>query len=244
MHDIRWKVGQLARRTGLSIRTLHYYDQIGLLNPSHRTEAGYRLYGHADVTRLQQIGSLRQLGLSLEQIREFLQRPDFVPQQTIELHIEHLKRQIRLQQDLCKRLETVAERFRSAEAVSVEDFLQTIEAMTMFEKYYTKEQLAQLEARRQQLGDDQIRKVEAEWPELIAKVRAEKDKGTDPSSEVARKLAKRWHELVEMFTGGDTGIRDSLKKMYKAEPQVQNRYGLDEDLVAYVAKASAAAKKG
>ena len=53
------KVGELARQTGLSVRTLHYYDEIGLLSPSYRTETGYRLYAAVDIARLQQIKSLR-----------------------------------------------------------------------------------------------------------------------------------------------------------------------------------------
>jgi DNA-binding transcriptional MerR regulator len=52
-----WKVGELAKRTGVSVRALHHYDEIGLLSPSHRSEAGYRLYTEIDVARLQQIRS-------------------------------------------------------------------------------------------------------------------------------------------------------------------------------------------
>lgn len=53
------KVGELARRTGLSVRTLHHYDDIGLLTPAGRTPSGHRIYGMAEVRRLQQIASLR-----------------------------------------------------------------------------------------------------------------------------------------------------------------------------------------
>src|ERR1043165_2969683 len=69
-----WKVGQLAKRTGISVRTLHPYDQIGLLTPSHRTESGHRLYDRDDVVRLQQIVMLRQLGFALEEIAAALRR--------------------------------------------------------------------------------------------------------------------------------------------------------------------------
>ena len=54
------KIGELAKQTGLSIRTLHYYDEIGLLCPSHRYDIGHRLYSDEDIIRLQQILSLRQ----------------------------------------------------------------------------------------------------------------------------------------------------------------------------------------
>ncbi len=66
-----WKVGELAGRTGLSVRALHYYEEIGLLLPSRRTGSGHRLYSAEDVLRLQRIVSLRSLGFTLEEIRQF-----------------------------------------------------------------------------------------------------------------------------------------------------------------------------
>ena len=77
------KVGDLARRTGLTVRALHHYDEIGLLKPSLHTAAGHRLYATADVARLQQVLSLRQLGFSLEQVRDCLDRPGFSPLEVI-----------------------------------------------------------------------------------------------------------------------------------------------------------------
>lgn len=76
---VRWKVGELAKSTGVSVRTLHHYDHIGLLTPSDHTETGHRLYTTDDIARLQQILSLRQLGFSLEEINEFFENPDFSP---------------------------------------------------------------------------------------------------------------------------------------------------------------------
>ena len=73
MGSIAMKIGDLAKQTGVSVRTLHYYEEIGLLSPSHRTETGYRLYAEDDIIRLQQIVSLRQIGFSLAQIRQCLE---------------------------------------------------------------------------------------------------------------------------------------------------------------------------
>src|SRR6476659_3673791 len=97
------KVGELARRTGLTIRTLHHYDAIGLLRPSLYTESGHRLYTAGDVARLQQVLSLRQLGFSLEQARDCLDRPGFSPLEVIRLQLAHLQEQIELQRNLCAR---------------------------------------------------------------------------------------------------------------------------------------------
>src|SRR6478736_3749690 len=134
------RVGELARRTGLTVRTLHHYDAIGLLRPSLHTAAGYRLYTAADVARLQQILSLRQLGFSLEEVRDCLDRPGFAPLEVIRLHAARLREQIELQRKLCERLEALAEHFRTAGEVSADAFLYTIEMMTMLDKYYTPEQ--------------------------------------------------------------------------------------------------------
>jgi len=235
-----WKVGALARQTGLTVRTLHHYDEIGLLSPSLRTGAGHRLYTAEDLGRLVQILSLRQLGLSLDEVRESLARPESTLQQVLGLHIAKLRERIDLQQRLCRRLETVVERLRTAETVSVDDFIQTLEAMTMFEKHFTPEQLQEIHARGEQIGPERIREVEAEWPRLIAQVRAEMEKGTDPASAAVQDLARRWKELLREFTGGNPGIQKGLNTMYAEEPEVRSRTGIDPALMEYIGKAFAA----
>src|SRR5437763_14695485 len=85
------KVGELAKRTGLSVRTLHYYDEIGLLQPSQLTASRHRLYGPGEVMRLQQIKSLRQLGFSLDEIRACLDAPELSPSRVLELHVKRLR---------------------------------------------------------------------------------------------------------------------------------------------------------
>src|SRR5262249_62096823 len=89
--DQLWKVGELAARTGLTVRTLHHYDAIGLLSPSGRTDSahgsGHRLYTAGDLARLQQILSLKQLGFALEQIREYLSRDDYDPRRGGRMHL-------------------------------------------------------------------------------------------------------------------------------------------------------------
>jgi len=237
------KVGELARRTGLSVRTLHHYDEIGLLSPSEHTASGHRLYTPEDVARLQQILSLRQLGFSLEEMKQCLGQPDYSPLRVVELHLARVREQLAQMQQLGRRLEALAAHLRSAEPVSVGEFIQTIEGITMFEKYYTPEQLQQLEERRRTLGPEAIKAVEAEWPQLMAAMRAEMEKGSDPASEPVQKLAARWSELVRAFTGGDAGIEKSLNTAYQQEPAAGAKHGLDPRLFEYVGRAMAAAKK-
>lgn len=72
-----WTVGEAAELSKVSIRTLHHYDEIGLLAPSARTDAGYRLYEHGDLERLHQILLFRELGFALDDIRRVMLDPTF-----------------------------------------------------------------------------------------------------------------------------------------------------------------------
>jgi DNA-binding transcriptional MerR regulator len=211
------KVGELARRTGLTVRTLHHYDEIGLLRPSLRTEAGHRLYDADDVARLQKIVSLRQLGFSLEEVRACLDRPGFSPLEVISLHLSHLREQITLEEELCERLETLARHLRAAGEISVEESLQTIKEMTMMDKYYTREQREYLQKRAEEMGPERIGQGSQDWAELIALVRAEMEKGTDPAAPQVQALAQRWLDLVNQFTGGDPGIEQSVKRLWQEQ---------------------------
>jgi len=240
----RWKVGDLAKQTGLTVRTLQYYDDIGLLRPSYRTPSGHRLYVARDIARLQQIVSLRELGFSLNEIRECCSNPAFTPQRVIQLHIEQLKAQIEAQSRLCSRLETIAERLDSAREISVEELIQTIEVTRML-KYFTSEQQDELKRRAEAIGPERIHQVEQkEWPELIAEVRAEMDKGTDPATDRVQELASRWMKLVREFTGGDPGITKAAGQVWQQEQSVKGYEAAPmREMMAYISRAIAASRK-
>jgi DNA-binding transcriptional MerR regulator len=224
------KVGEVARRTGLTVRTLHHYDAIGLLKPSLHTGARYRLYTGRDIARLQQVVSLRQLGLSLEEVRACLDRSDFSPLGVIELHLSHLWEQIESQRRLCGRLEAIAVRLRAAGDVSADELLNAIEEMTLMEKYYTPEQLELIRVRREEVGEGQLRRKQEEWAELIALIRAEMDRGTDPGDAKVRALARRWQDLVDFTTGGDPEMKESIKRHWEEQgDEIVARHGAEYD---------------
>ncbi|MEC0244180.1 MerR family transcriptional regulator [Paenibacillus dokdonensis] len=91
-------VKEVAELAGISVRTLHHYDEIGLLCPSQTTEAGYRIYSDEDLTQLQQILFFRELDFPLKQIREIVSRPEFKRQEAMELHHKLLlEKRVRLE---------------------------------------------------------------------------------------------------------------------------------------------------
>jgi DNA-binding transcriptional MerR regulator len=233
-----WKVGEVARRTGISVRTLHYYEEIGLLRPARRTRSGHRLYDDAAIERLYRIRALASLGLSLDDIRRQLARTDApAPLELVERQLELVDERMERDRALRDRLCALREALVAGGAATSEQFLQTIEVMTMFEKYYTREQLDALATRREALGEDAIRQAQDDWAAVIAGMRKHMAAGTDPSDPRVQELARRWRALIDAFTGGDAGIARSLQRMYENEPSVRRRAGIDPALMEYVQKA-------
>ena len=238
-----WKVGELARNTGMTVRALHHYDEIGLLTPSLRTDAGHRLYDLADIERLQRIHSLRLIGVSLDETRRLLDGDALSARTIIETQLEKLQEQMRLQKRLAERLRAIAHHLNGAERPTLEELCATIEDMMKVEKYFTPEQLETLDQRRVGLGETVIRDAEASWAALIPAVEKAMNDGVDPASPEVLVLARRWKELVNEFTGGDAGIAGSLNTMYQKEgATMQSKLGNVPvpELFAYISKGFAA----
>jgi len=233
-----YRIGELARTAGVTVRTLHHYDELGLLTPSERTTAGHRLYAAEDVERLYRLLALRNIGLPLDEVGTLLDGEDGVAD-TVRNHLARVEGQVQALDALKTRLTRLLGAIEDGEA-SPQRFLDALEAMSMFEKYYTPEQLKQLEERRQQLGPQQIKAVEEEWKELYAEVKRHRENGTDPKSPAVQQLVTRSGELIQMFTGGDPGITASLKRMYEEEGLERASRGVADPLdLEYLERARA-----
>lgn len=232
------KIGELARQTGLTVRTLRYYEEAGLLIPSERMESGYRLYGDEEIEKLHQILSLKQLGLSLAEIRTCLKDPGFSLERMIHNQLKQLENEIEIQKQMYHQLEMLADYIQRSEKISVDELVKTIRIMKTQHKYFTPDQRKFIHERFKKVGKQRIHEVEQEWNKLIAEVHAEMDKGTDPSDDVLKPLIKRWQDLLKEFTGGDPGIQQSLNTMYKNEdPKTISHGTFDREVMDYVVKA-------
>jgi hypothetical protein len=153
-----------------------------------------------------------------------------------------MREQIELQRGLCERLEALATHFLAAEEVSADEFIRTIERITMIDKYYTAEQLEYLKKRAEEVGEERMQQAPGEWAELIALVKAEMQKGTDPSDPAVQALAKRWRGLVNEFTGGDPGIEQSLRRLWTEQANnIAAQHGThyyDPQVSEYIGKAT------
>ena len=233
------QIGELAAAVGLTVRTLHHYDDIGLLVPAERSPSGRRLYSPRDVRRLYRIVALRRLGLGLADIGGLLDASPNLAQ-SVRGHLEQVDAQLELGRRLRVTLTRILELLDSGYDPGRDEFIEAIGVMIMSESYYTAEQQEQLAERRRALGEDGMAAAERAWAELIEAVRAEQAAGADASDPRMLELAARWRELIQQFTGGDEGIRRSLQRMYREQGvQSASRGMVDPELMEYVGRALA-----
>jgi DNA-binding transcriptional MerR regulator len=134
-------VGQVAALAGVTVRTLHHYDRIGLVSPSQRTAAGYRDYAPADLDRLHEVLVYRELGFPLEQVATLLDDPDADP-------AAHLRRQHRLLRDRLERTQAmVAAVEKEMEARQMGISLTPEERFELFGNGFSEEYQAEAEER-------------------------------------------------------------------------------------------------
>lgn len=123
-------MGQVAAAAGLTVRTLHYYEQIGLLVPSGRSDTGHRLYDETDVARLYRICLLRRTGLPLAQIGQALDDPEWDLSVAMQRHLHELDRRLEATARLRSRLAGLVQ---TAATPSIDELLSTVEEMTMLD---------------------------------------------------------------------------------------------------------------
>ena len=227
----QYRVGEFAELSGVSVRTLHHYDQIGLLRPSGYSEGGHRLYSGRELLCLQQILTLRYLGFALDQIRALLSRTDFDLVASLRIQrgalrdriseFEHIEES--LSELLEHRLQTGQwdwELVRRASSTVQDGLAQKGDQM---EAYYTPEQLKQFEELRREIPEEERLRIEREWSDLLAEVRENRE--LDPASPEARALADRWDRLTEETRRGfqsKPGLVEAIAKNYR-----ENRFAGD-----------------
>ena len=228
-------VGELAQRCGLTVRTLHHYDAIGLLKPSVRSAAGYRNYDRANIERLHRIQALRQLGLSLTDIGTALSGPQAPLAEVVDRQIAQLDRERAQTEHLRKRLLALRAQLAAGQPPGLADWLDTLELMTMYEKYFSPEELKTLP-----MYTDLDAKTQ--WLALVATVQAAMDRGDQPDDPDAGILALHWMEMIGRDTGHNPDFLMRLHTMNASEPGARERSGITEALQHFIEQAMVEAR--
>ena len=203
----RWRVGELADATGLTVRTLHHYEHVGLLAPRSRTEGRQRLYDERDVRRLYRICALRDLGMSLADIRRIFEAGrDRGIADVLRAHrarvaseIERLERLQLLLDHACA---------HSGPAVDPDTVLATIEAMS---RVVRRSKTSKLQGRYS-------KDVETRWRRLGVELRACMKAGEPPSAPRPRAVARKVMAGIVDFAGGDRATLEALAHLRRHAP--------------------------
>jgi len=221
------KIGQLARHAGLTVRTLHHYDSIGLLSPTVRSDTGYRLYNRDDVARLHRIQALRSFGMSLADIGTLLAGPGVSSLSVIDRQLAALERQISEAARMREQLLRMQALLTTGETPDLASWLTTLEHMTMYEKYFTQDELANLAL----YHDD---KIKAEWRALVGEVAQLLAAETPPDHPAAKALGERWLHMLDRDTSGDPSVMARLNIMHENEPELQQSTGITPAIRDYI----------
>jgi DNA-binding transcriptional MerR regulator len=237
----RWKVGELAAATGVTVRTLHYFDEIGLLSPAARTAAGYRLYTADDVRRLSRILALRDLEIPLGEIAGLLDSSVEAGafERLVRDRLDEVERHFQSRQRLRRRLVALLAAARDTPEPSIDELIEAMEAM-MQASYFTPDQLARLKERHREAGDSGFARWQQEWTRIVAELRGHLDRGADVAEPAVQATARRWTALMAHMTGGDPEILSAMYASLDGKgPEVATRGVVTADVWEYVKRAFA-----
>jgi DNA-binding transcriptional MerR regulator len=222
-------VGQVAQRLDVTVRTLHHYDEIGLVTPSERTQAGYRLYTAHDLTRLQHVVVYRRLGFTLEEIALLLAHPESVEQ--------HLRRQraavlsrLGEMRELVAAIDRALEREMNSERATDQDMKELFGEGFHDAQAEAEERWGDTDAWRQ--SQERTKGfTRADWEQ----VKAESDRthqaftdamdaGVPPTSEVAMDAAELHRASMQRFYDCGYEMHRGLADMYVSDPRFTATY--------------------
>lgn len=229
-----YHTGQFAKKACVTLRTLRYYDSVGLLSPAQHTESGYRLYAEEDLLTLQQILALKFLGFSLEEIRQCLRRE---PQQLATT----LAQQREMLLDKRKQLDTILKALAHTESLlqagqrdwaaiaRVIEGIQMEQKKEWVKKYFDDTQLQKMETLSQASYSESAREklrlrewteedqkwANEQWAHVYSEMQRLAAAGADPAGEEGQALAKLKSDLLFGFTQGDPEIEAGLRKFWE-----------------------------
>ncbi len=237
-----YTVGRAARLGGVTIRTLHHYEHIGLLVPSDRSSTGYRLYSECDLDRLTRVLYYRELGFSLQDIATLLDDTD------TKVGVgEHLERQHKLLTERLHRLQAmVASIEKEMEATMTGHQLTPEEKLEIFgadydpgweseaeQRWGGTDAWRQSQARTNKFSKDDWRRVKAEGDAFNADLVSAFTSGAAPDSEQAMALAERHRGMIEQYYDCSYAMQRGLADMYLADERFTRTY---EDLAPGLAQ--------
>jgi DNA-binding transcriptional MerR regulator len=223
-------VREFAKLTRVTVRTLHYYDQIGLLRPSFERPNGYRVYTDADLLKLQQIVTLKFMGFSLDEIRRLLERRGYEAVKSLKVQAAAVRDEIVRLREASRAIDQVLARLEKDGRIHKDKLIKIMEVIQMgedvkkgwHEKYFSEEDLKKFQEVGKKYTPEAMTAYQDRWAALIAEVQA--NIKLDPASAKAQDLGRRWKALLNEAYGGFPELKAKIAKAYTdgAIPKDQN----------------------
>jgi DNA-binding transcriptional MerR regulator len=220
-----WTVGEVAERAHVSVRALHHYDEIGLLSPSSRTDAGYRLYGPRELERLHQVLLFRELGLGLESIGRLLDGPPSERRAALEAQRRELERRRRRTEAVIRAVDRAIETLERGEPMeSTElfdgfgEFDHARHAEEAEARWGDTEAYRESSRRTKRYGKEDWAAIQAEADGIMERMASLMAEGADATSEPAMDLAEEHRRHIDRwFYPCPPRMHAGLADMYQAD---------------------------
>ncbi len=221
-------IRQCAKLAGVTVRTLHHYDQIGLLKPARQSENGYRLYDEQDLLLLQQILFYRELGLELREIKDILITPGFSPLAALRQHRQVLKAR---SERLDKLMETVDRTIEHLEGGSIMDNHELFEGFSEEKqkeyaveaaKLYGEKEVYDSQARWESYSPERKKAILQNGSQIITQITEAIPFGA--GSPQVQALVAQWHRHIGNFYRCSYEVLDGLADLYMNSPDFYNNF--------------------
>jgi len=227
-------VGELARLTGLTTRTLHHYETLGLLRPTQRTAAGYRLYDESHLAQLHAVLAYRYLGLPLKEIAALLAADTPPLRELLARQVAEVEERIARHQRLLEALSRCTRSLDDGSHALDEALLGIITATRLCEESLTPDEHRRIAEARSSFSTDEVEALQAETAALTKKMEAARRRGADPASAAVQVLMRRFVEIRERIAGKDTAFHDKIRRIAAQSPELLRTSGVTPELSAYV----------
>ena len=237
-----YKIKKLAELAGTSVRTLHYYDEIGLLKPESRGANGYRQYGGQAIVQLQQIMFFRELDFRLEEIKTIISSPDFDLLEALQSHKVLLEQRKKRIDEL---LATVGKTIKNLKGESTMEIKEYYKGFSdeQIEKYreevkqkWGEKTLQDSEARVKKMGKMKFNELQAESDRIFRTIAENMAKGAD--SKVVQAEVAKWRLWLENFSRYSDQALLGLGRAYSQDPRfAKNLEKYHKDLPGFITKA-------
>lgn len=243
-----YTVGQLSKLTKVSIRTLHYYEILGLLNPVRDENNQYRLYGERDILRLQQIAILKRMKFKLSEIAVILEQNEHVVDESshhaVAVWTRSLEEQlsiVRNQQEDLRRVEQLL--FSTIYSIRVNGQVNLDEMLYFIKQLDQPKDSSKSVLLRQVFSPEELKvlpidksgPVEMEWADILKEIRSHIHEA--PDSDASQKLAKRIIEYASLLFNGDEQLAEKYWEYIGPEDGQSPRvYGMSSEVMRYIEK--------